>query len=266
MHILLDPDARPVVGHRGNRMHAPENTLESFRQAVALGVDALELDVHLTADGEVVVIHDPTVDRTTEGAAAVTTTPWETLRHFDAGFRYSADGGRTFPYRAQGIGIPRLSDVLDAFPDTPLLIEIKTPRASAALRTVIERHGATARCIVESFHDDAGAPFVGTEIAIGAAQGDVARLLWRALLRRPAAAVPFRFMSIPTSFRGVPVPIAGLVVATRAAGAPVHVWTVNTPADAERLWARGVCAIISDDPATMLALRPRVFGRATARA
>lgn len=265
MHILLDPDARPVVGHRGNRAHAPENTIESFRQAIAVGVDALELDVHLSADGEVVVIHDPAVDRTTDGAGTVADMPWDTLRRLDAGYRFTADGGRTFPYRGQGLGVPRMTDVLAAFPDTPLLIEIKTPRASAALRAVIERHSATARCIVESFHDSAAAPFAGSAIAVGAAQGDVTRLLWRALLRRPAAAVPFRFMSIPTSFRGVPVPIAGLVVATRAAGAPVHVWTVNEPAQAARLWARGVCAIISDDPATMLALRPRIVGRATAR-
>jgi glycerophosphoryl diester phosphodiesterase len=266
MHILLDPDARPVVGHRGNRAHAPENTIESFRQAVALGVDALEMDVHLSADGEVVVIHDGTVDRTTNGSGAVAALSSDTLRRLDAGYRFTADGGRSFPYRAQGVGIPLLRDVLAAFPDTPLLIEIKTPDASVALRAVIERHAATSRCIVESFHDDAGRAFAESAIAVGASQGDVTRLLWRAVLRRPASSVPFRFMSIPTSFRGVPVPIAGLVVATRPAGAPVHVWTVNAPADAERLWARGVCAIISDDPATMLALRPRVLGRATARA
>ncbi len=71
MHLLLDPARRPVVGHRGNRAHAPEDTVESFAQALALGVDAIEFDLHLTRDGVPVVIHDPTLDRTTDRSGAV---------------------------------------------------------------------------------------------------------------------------------------------------------------------------------------------------
>ena len=254
-HPLLQSARRLVVGHRGNCAHAPENTLLSFAQGVALGVDAIELDVRLSADGVVMVMHDPTVDRTTSGAGAVAELTSAALMALDAGYRFTPDGGRAFPYRGTGVTVPRLRDVLEQFPETPLLIEIKAPEAAAALRAVLESAGATERCIVESFHHAAGAAFAGSTIAVGASQRDVVALLAHAILRRPAARVPFRFMSIPPRHGVLPVPIAGLVAATRGAGAPVHVWTVNDPAQARRLWAMGVTAVISDDPATILAAR-----------
>ena len=150
MHPLLDTKALPVVGHRGNAAHAPENTIESFRQAVAIGVDALEMDVHLTSDGQVVVIHDPTLDRTTNLSGRVDRMTLTDLRRADAGASFTKDG-RTWPYRGKGLTIPTLEEVLTTFPAMPLLIEIKTPVASRAAREVIERHNAVDRCIVASF-------------------------------------------------------------------------------------------------------------------
>ena len=90
MHPLLDLTAHPIVGHRGNAAHAPENTIESFRQAVAIGVDALEMDVHLTADGHVVVIHDPTLDRTTNRSGRVERMTLAEVQRADAGATPSA--------------------------------------------------------------------------------------------------------------------------------------------------------------------------------
>ncbi|MBI2797086.1 MAG: glycerophosphodiester phosphodiesterase [Gemmatimonadetes bacterium] len=255
MHPLLGTSARLVVGHRGNCAHAPENTLASFAQAVALGVDAIEFDVRLDADGTVVVMHDPTVERTTDGTGAVASLPWDALRRLDAGHRFTRDGGASFPYRGSGVGVPRAIDVLRALPATPVLIEVKVPEAAAPLRAVIEEAGAGERCLVESFHDEVAAAFAGSTIATGASQRDVVRLLWRALLRRPASRLPFRFMAVPPRHGLLPVPIAGLVAATRAARAPVHVWTVNDAAHARRLWQAGACAIISDDPAVIIAAR-----------
>ena len=254
-HPLLQSSRRLVVGHRGNCAHSPENTLESFAQGVALGVDALEFDVRLSADGEVVVMHDPTVDRVTNGRGAVVATPWEGLRALDAGYRFTRDGGRSFPYRGLGIGVPLAREVLAQFPHTPVLIEIKVPEAAGPLRAVIEAEGASDRCIVESFHHAASAAFEGSSIAVGASQRDVVALLVHAILRRPARRIPFRFMAIPLRHGVVPVPIGGLIAATRDAQAPVHVWTVNDAAEARRLWRLGVTAIISDDPEAILAAR-----------
>lgn len=260
VHPILDPAARPVVGHRGNRAHAPENTLESFAQAVALGVDALEFDVHLSADGVPVVHHDATVDRTTDGTGPIAALPLAAVRALDAGARFSADGGRTFPYRGRGLSVPTLDELLAAFPATPLLIELKTAAATPAVRAVIARHGAESRCVVDSF--DAGAldAFRGGPIAVGAAQGDVALLLAATMTRYPVRAVRYRALCIPQRFRGLRLPIARFAALLAPLACPVHVWTVNDPAEARLLWQAGVRGIITDDPATMLRLRAELYG------
>jgi glycerophosphoryl diester phosphodiesterase len=260
LHPILDLARRPVAGHRGNRAHAPENTLESFRQAVALGVDALEFDVRLTADGVAVVHHDPTVDRTTDGSGPVAAMTLAELRRLDAGARFTADGGRTFPYRGRDVRIPTLDEVLGAFPDTPLLIEIKTPSASAETKTVIERHASHDRCVVDAFDAASLTPFRGSPIALGAAQGEVAWLLAAAVARVPVRSVPYRALCIPRSFRGIPLPVGRFAALLAPLDCPVHVWTVNDPAEARLLWEIGVRGIISDDPGTMLRLRGELYG------
>ncbi|HUK64913.1 MAG TPA: glycerophosphodiester phosphodiesterase family protein, partial [Dongiaceae bacterium] len=102
---LLDPGARLVIGHRGAAAEAPENTMASFERAAELGVDALEFDVHVTADGHAVVIHDPTLRRTTDRDGAVAALTLEQLRAADAGARFTRDGA-TFPFRGRGVRVP----------------------------------------------------------------------------------------------------------------------------------------------------------------
>lgn len=255
MHPLLDLTARPVVGHRGNCAHAPENTLESFRQAVALGVDALEFDVRITRDGEVVVFHDPTVLRTTGASGSVAKLTLAQLRALDAGATFTTDGGRTHPYRGRGVGVPTLAEVLAALPATPVLIEIKVAEASPATRAIIERMGAESRCIVASFQAAALTPFAGSRIPIGASPDMVAPLLVPALMRRRFTALPCQTMSLPRSYRGIPVPLGALARAAEPAGVTVHAWTINSPSVARTLWRRGVRGIISDDPWAILRAR-----------
>lgn len=255
MHPLLDLSAHPVIGHRGNAAHAPENTLESFRQAVALGVEALEFDVRLTADGHVVVLHDPTVDRTTDGHGAVAEMSLERVRALDAGARFAgADPGR---YRGSGIRIPTFEEVLAQFPAMPLLIEIKTATASGAVKHMIEQAGARTRCIVASFHSEALDPFRGSGIAVGSSRREMVRLLLPALLRLRRRRVGFDVQCMPAETHGVPLPVAGYVRILGSAGVPVHVWTVDNPALARRFWKAGVRGIISNDPAAILAERER---------
>lgn len=113
-----------VFGHRGAAALAPENTLPSFALAQALGAPYLELDVRATRDGAVVVIHDATVDRTTDGSGPVAELSFSRLERLDAGYRFSLDG-TSFPYRGQGVRVPRLEQVLRQFPGACLNIEIK---------------------------------------------------------------------------------------------------------------------------------------------
>src|SRR5262245_34337183 len=112
-----------LFGHRGAAGVAPENTMVSFRRALDDGVDVLELDVHASADGEILIMHDPTLERTTDGDGDVRARPWAELRRLDAGHRFTPDGGRTHPFRGQGITIPRLVDLITECPDVPLNIE-----------------------------------------------------------------------------------------------------------------------------------------------
>lgn len=255
MTLLLDPARRHVIGHRGNRAHAPEDTLESFAQAAALGVDALELDLHLSKDGVPVVIHDPTLDRTTDATGPVAALTVAQLAKVDAGARFTPDAGRTTPYRGTGIAVPTLEEVLLAHPTLPLILEIKAVEAARPVLSLLDRLNATARVLVGSFHDAALVPFAQAGIPIAGATGALRRLFLPALLGLPHAPLPFQAMCIPRVFRGLPLPVRGFTRIMRRAGGPTHVWTVNDPAEARMLWSLGVSGIISDDPGAMLAER-----------
>ena len=257
--ILSDPHARPVIGHRGNRVTAPENTLPAFQQAVEAGADAVEFDVHLSADGVPVVFHDPTLERTTDGRGTLASLPLAALREVDAGARFTPDGGKTFPWRGRGVRIPTLDELLDTLPATlPLILELKTPRASAAVADTIRRRALAHRVIVAGFDPASTAPMRGAPWMLGASTPEVARLLLPALLRRPLAPQPFQALCIPPQWNGLPVPIRALARSARAAGMLLHLWTINTARDAHRHWANGVHGIITDDPVAILAARDAV--------
>ena len=254
--ILLDPQARLVIGHRGNRAHAPENTLESFREAVALGVDAIEFDLHVSRDGALVVTHDETLDRTTNGSGPVAMHTTAELGRLDAGARFTRDGGRTFPWRGRGATVSTFDEIIESLPgDLPCIIELKTPAATELLGVAIRRHGIAHRVIVAGFDPDATRPLRGAGFALGASTPDVAKLLLPALLGRRVSPRHFQALCIPPRWHGIPLPIAALARALHGSGTVIHVWTINDPAHALRLWRAGVQGIISDDPGSMLAAR-----------
>lgn len=255
MSSLFDPTRRPVIGHRGNRAHAPEDTLPSFAQAAGLGVDALEMDLHLSRDGVPVVIHDPTLDRTTDARGPVAERTVAELARVDAGARFSKDGGRTTPYRGLGIGVPTLEEVLATHPTIPLILEIKALAAAGPVLALLERLNATGRVLVGSFLDAALAPFAAAGIPVAGAPRALSRLYLPALLGLSHAPLAFQAMCIPRFFNGLPVPVGRYARLMRAAGGPTHVWTVNDRAEARALWNAGVSGIISDDPAAMIAER-----------
>ncbi len=256
--ILLDPNARPVIGHRGNRAHAPENTLQSFREAIALGVDGLEFDVHVSRDGTLVVVHDPTLNRTTNGHGAIAQYTVAELRTFDAGAQFTPDNGRTFPWRGRGVTISTFDDVIESLPhDLPCIVELKTPNATEPIRRAIKRHDLVRRVIIAGFDPVVTRPLRDAGFALGASTPDVAKLLLPALLRRSAKPTSFQALCIPPRWHGIPLPVAAITSALRTSGVVTHVWTINDPAHAIRLWKDGVNGIISDDPALMLATRPQ---------
>jgi glycerophosphoryl diester phosphodiesterase len=255
MNILLDVSARSVIAHRGNRAHAPENTIEAMREAVALGADALEFDLRVTRDGVLVLLHDALVDRTTNGAGAVERLTLAEVKSLDAGFCFSTDHDRTFPWRGRGVTVPTFDELAETVRELPLIIELKTPAATELTRNAIARHGMAHRVVVAGFESRAIHPLRGAGFALGATSRDAMALLPRAFMRRRAAPLQFQTVNIPPTWNGLPVPFRLLSRSLRASGIPIHVWTVNEAQEARRLWRAGVSGIISDDPAVIIEAR-----------
>lgn len=241
-----------VIGHRGAAGVAPENTLPSFRHAVEVGVDAVELDLHCSRCGELVVIHDDTVDRTTEGDGPVESRNLEELRRLDAGHRFTPDGGRSFPFRGQGHRIPTFDETLAAIPDLPVIAEIKSARAGVALGNWLVESPEADRILVGGFSRAHVEP-AGRRARWRCAYTEELRgyvllgklgLAGLAVPRVDAAMVPERR-------RGLRIVTPRFIERAHADGLGVFVWTVNEPDDMRRLYGWGVEGLLSDHPARL---------------
>jgi glycerophosphoryl diester phosphodiesterase len=183
------------------------------------------------------------------------------LRQADAGAWFTADGGRTFPFRAAGVFVPTLSEVLRAFPEMPVLLEIKESGAQEAVRHVLLEERAVDRCVLASDDLLALAAF-GSPFSRAASRQEISALYWGTLLRRiraapsPGASPSYRLLSVPARYRGLPVPTVPFVSAARRSGCPVHVWTVNDAGQARRLWNAGVAGIVTNFPDSIARARP----------
>ena len=248
MNPLLDLEARPVIAHRGASGYAPENTLPAFELAVQQGADAFELDVRLTKDGAPVVIHDATLERTTNVAGLVRSRTLAELRGADAGEWFSPDGGRSFPFRGTGVRIPTLAEVLWSFPRMAVLLEVKEVEVQQAVRRVLLDEQAVERCVPASELLPALEAFDEPPFARGASGPEISELYWSVTLWRRVRTPRYRLLSVPLRHRGIPVPTQRFVDAARRFGCPVHVWTINDAATARRLWARGVAGIVTNLP------------------
>ena len=234
MNPLVEPGRRLVVAHRGASAEAPENTLEAFRLGIEQGADALELDVRLSADGVAVVIHDPTIDRTTNGTGSVAGLTLDALRRADAG---------------GGARIPTLRAVLESFPSIPILLEVKAPEAQAAVATEIDRAGASDRVVIASFQHRALEQLRHGPYLIGADRRDVTALYTLGRLHLETASPRCRCYAVPWRWKGkLEVPRPWFIAAATRQNRPVHVWTVDEPEIARLLWQRGACGIITNRP------------------
>ncbi len=255
-----------VFGHRGAAGLAPENTLASFSVARALGAPYLELDVHGTCDGEIVVLHDPLLDRTTDGSGPVRERRWAAVAALDAGFHFSVDGVR-HPWRGQGVRVPRLAEVITAFPAACFNIEIKQrePAIVDATLAVLRAADALRRTLLAAEHHDimlAIRAAAGDAVATGMSTADVLGFMDR-LLRDDWAGYtpPGRALQVPAAHEGVEIVTAASVAAAHRAGLEVHVWTVNDAAEMTRLLDLGVDGLITDLPGLALEVVRRRAGQ-----
>jgi glycerophosphoryl diester phosphodiesterase len=248
---LLALDTPSAIAHRGGSRLAPENTLTAFERAAALGVDAIECDVHLSRDDEVVVIHDATLDRTTDASGPVRARTADELSRVDAGCRFTDETGR-HPFAGMGIGVPRLADALARWPEMPFVIEIKGDDAHAAERVaaVIAEANASDRVVVGGFNDVAvrAARHALEGVASSASVAEVKAALRRSFFFQRPRPTGYQAFQIPLRFHGRRVVTRTFVRLARAAGVAVHVWVVDDPVDMRRLAQWGVTGFISDRP------------------
>ena len=249
-----------VIAHRGGRGLWPENTLYAFRKAADLGVDVLEMDIRQTADGILVVLHDETVDRTTDGSGPVAALTLSQLQQLDAGYRWTPDGGKTHPHRGQGLTVPSLREVFSALPGARMNLEIKTRDAalSKPLCELVREHRMEHRVVVASFGQDAMDTFRSACPGVAtAATAEEARQLFRltALFLDPLFKPRAEALQVPERFGNLEVLTPRFVRAARRLNLKIDVWTVNEPEDMKRLIALPVDGIMTDYPDRMLALR-----------
>ena len=250
-----------VMAHRGGAGLWPENTLLAFERARDLGVDVIEMDVQSTADGVLVVLHDATLDRTTDGAGRVVALTLAQVKRLDAGYRFSTDGGRTFPWRGRGLTVPTLDEVFTRLPGMRFNIEPKqeSPSLVKPLCRAIRERGMADKVTIGSFRQGVLDEFRKEcpEVATSAGPAEVAEFL-RASRNGGGTDEPkFKALQVPESMMGVRVLTRSLVESARARQLQVHAWTVNEAEDMRRLKELGVDGIMTDYPDRLLAVLGR---------
>lgn len=260
MHPYFGDGELLLFAHRGGAARWPENTLLAFENAYALGYRWIETDVHLTADGKIVVFHDEDLSRTTNGVGHVSNFTLEQLRRLDPGHRFF--DGRGHPFRGCGLTIPTLEEAFALAPDLRLNLEMKGKdlRLADALHAEIDRLGVHERVLAASAFDpmtaryrSLGGPPVPTSPGV---RGILA--FWLAVKagahRRDW---PFDALQVPVHQGPLTVVNQRFVDAAHEVGLKVHVWTINDPRQMRWLRDLGVDGLMTDRPQVMLdALAP----------
>jgi glycerophosphoryl diester phosphodiesterase len=240
--------------HRGGAKIVAENTIEGFHEGLRTGAGVLELDVHATADGTLVVIHDETVDRTTDGSGAIREMTLAEVKQLDAGYRFTPDGDRTYPYRGKGVRIPTLEEVYREFTDVPINVEIKgkRPGIEEALWRIIEGAGAEERTLVVSEDSSTIRRFreaSGRRVATASSSVELILFWLLSRLHLGGLSKPsYQALQGPETYKGLRIVTPELVRRAHERGLRVDVWTIDHEPDMRRLLGFGVDGIMTDRP------------------
>ena len=232
----------------------PENTLEAFRHAVELGCSHIETDLRMTRDGEIVVMHDARLERTTNGTGEVSALTLAELEKLDAGYRFSPDGV-SFPWRGRGLTVPTFAELCAAAPAVRFNVEIKErsphdlPRA---LNAFIERHGLAERIVVAAERHELVRDFrrlSGGRVATSASRRECLMFWFASRLGVSGfLPLPYQALQIPVRVGKATVLTPQLLDAAHREGVQVHVWTIDDTAEMHRLLDLGVDGLMSDYP------------------
>lgn len=230
----------------------PGNTAVFLQQMAALKVDVLEMDVHLTADGALVLMHDATVDRTTDGKGAIRAMSLTDLQKLNVAHNWSKNG-ETYPYRQDPQRILTIDEVFQAYPKYPMVIELKTPEAEAAVALCgkLQAFNKSNQVIVSSFHQQALDVFREEcpHVATGAGSDEVKLFVLASKLGAFRLLSPhYQALHIPVEYKGITLISPSAVNHVQDKGVRIDVWTVNDPAEMRRLIDMGVDGIMTDRP------------------
>jgi glycerophosphoryl diester phosphodiesterase len=258
-----------VFAHRGGCALGPENTMAAFERGLAAGADGLELDVHLSSDGVVVVCHDSTLDRTTNATGRIDRRTAAELSRVDAGYRWS-DAEGNHPFRSCGIGVPPLRDVLRRFPDVPIIIEMKVDHREMGQALVAEVLATSAVDRVCVAADGRRAIRAAREalpaVASSACRWEVRLALYRSWAHWPVSRTEYGGYQVPETAGATRVVSPTFVKHAHGAELEVQVWTVDDAADMERLLDWGADALISNRPDLAVSVRNQFMSVRQSRA
>lgn len=253
-----------VIAHQGGEMLAPSNTMSAFQGAVDMGVDALEFDIHITKDGHLVAIHDPTVDRTTNGTGTVDDLTLEEIQALDAGFNFEdLNGEKT--YRGKGTSIPTVDEIFTAFPNMKMVIEIKDDipanrieEAAGNLWTLIEKHGKKDQVLVVAFDQEIVDTFAeishGKTALAGGRQEIKNFVILHTLFLRNFYSPNVDAFQIPVREGNIDLTSKKYIEGAHRRGIDVHYWTIDDKKTMEELIIKGADGIITNRPDLMLEL------------
>jgi glycerophosphoryl diester phosphodiesterase len=258
-HPYFNPAKFLVIAHRGGRSLGPENTLYTFQKAVKLGVDVLEMDVRTTKDGQLVILHDESVARTTGAAGPVAEYTLAELKELDAAYRWSPKSGRAFPLRNTGVSIPTLAEVFNEFPETRMNLEIKNsgPNTIQSLCRLIRKHHMAGKVLVASFDNRALKEFRSICPQVATSAGTTDAILFYGLQKfhlESAYSPAAEAMQVPENFHDLRVVSERFLDAAHGRNMRVQVWTANDLEAMERLLSLGVDGIMTDYPQRLLEL------------
>jgi glycerophosphoryl diester phosphodiesterase len=245
---FLDWPGPIPFAHRGGAGDHPENTMPAFRAAVAMGYLYLETDVHLTGDGEVVAFHDDVLERVTDRSGRIAELTAAEVAEADAGYRFTRDGGATFPHRGRGVRVPLLGEILEEWPQARVNIDTKSDAVVEPLAALLRRMGVLDRVCVGSFSDERLRRFralAGDEVCTSMGP----RAIACARVCSISGHIPrlgARCMQIPVRQGRILMADTVMIRAAHRSGLPVHIWTIDDPDEMERLLDLGVDGIMSD--------------------
>ena len=256
-----------AIAHQGGERLYPSETMFAFDQAVAMGVDVLEMDVHSTADGVLVLMHDATVDRTTDGRGVIKEMSFAEMQQLDAGYYWTDDDGQTYPYRGQGITVPALEELFQTYPDMLMNIELKQQEPSIVrpFCDLVHEYEMQDKVLMATFHPDVMEEFRQTcpDVATSMVQKEIFPL-WllskvglEELYTPAGEAIQAPLTTTLPVLGEVDILTESFIEDAHRRNVQVHAWTIDDPVEMERLLEKEIDGIITDRPDLLLGVLNR---------